>query len=495
MSRYNGTLNVAKVDLVVSEVKQIATDKIRVTFNKELKDGEKLNKSEVTVYKTNDKAKTQLVSDSGDISLNSDKKSFDITLNKDSVFSGTASSQAVNVNVNANSCTDKTHLSNKVFSRSITLTKDNKKPTVSSVKLNSSNNGIVVTLSEEIGHITAGKISIRKNGVELRDGITTVTKNSANVIEVVTSDANAIENSKFKPGNYSVYIESGAFADLSGNTVDAVNTSEIVVSSTPTVQTPMNLLITQNITNDPNTHNTFEVTTTGSTVTADKTITYSSELYKNFSIDGKVIPSNSNVRFKDHCNQTIIVTLPSDYIKSSGTAELTVSGLKVSSGRNVNSKVQTINVIDNIAPTLNSVELTTVNSATKPYPVKRYEMKLTFSEKIEMNTVDTDVNKKSTLSELLKYVEIKTGDKLLASNNPDLFTYKVSGNQVIITLQQSDIKDGSTWASAVANKSTTVFKVKNDIDIITDTDTTSGRSKMKVRKGTELNIVKRTISE
>ncbi|WP_290459991.1 cell wall-binding repeat-containing protein [Romboutsia ilealis] len=486
MESYNGTLTLSRVDLTISEVKQIATDKIRVTFNKKLPTGQTITTSEIKVYKSGDKNKTQLVK--GVSSLNSDGKSFDITVNADSIFTGTTVSQSVYVELAADACTDNTGVKNKAISKSLTLTKDTVKPTVKSTVLNTAKDGLEITLSEDINVVANTNISgivLKRNGVNL-DTEAKLKANTKNVIVVKTTDSSFLENGKLKAGNYRAYIPSGAFTDLSGNAVNAVNTTEIEIGETTTSKDAMNLIINQVNPNE------FTVTTTGSSVTVneDDVFKYSSDLYKSFSIDGDILPSNTNVAFTGHDNKTIKVILPNNYVKSTGKAQLKVSGLTVKSGRTVNSKTQTIDVQDNINPTLEKVELVTVKDKANTKNIKRYEMKLTFDEAIKLN------NQGATLDTLLASVKMSSGKIEFDGKGKNIAcTYKLYGTkQVIITLTPEQISS-SNWTTVVSNSSTTIFEVTNNIDIITDMDTTNGRTPLAVRKGTKLNIVKNSISE
>lgn len=479
MESYNGTLTLTKVDLTISAVNQIATDKIRITFNKKLPTSQTITTSEIKVYKSGDKNKTQLVT--GVSSLNSDGKSFDITVKDDSIFTGTTVSQSVYVELAADACMDNTGVKNKAISKSLTLTKDTVKPTVKSTVLNSAKNGLEVTLSEDISIANSSGIKLKKNGVDL-DTKVELKANTKNVIVVTTTDGDFLEDNKLKAGSYRVYIPSGALKDLSGNGIDAVNTSEIVVNSTEPTKKPVELEITQ-VGLKPN---MFKVTTS-STVKVegkDTVFKYSSDLYKHFSIDGKVIPSNSNVEFTGHDYKAIIVELPDDYIKSTGKAQLTVSGLQVESGRTVNSKTQTINVRDNVKPTLEKVEVVTVKDKTTKN-IEEYQIKLTFDEAIKLN------GEGSTLEKLLSKVKISTGKTEFNGKGENIAcAYKLSGaKQVTITIKPDAVKS-SNWTTVLTGSSTTIFEITSDIDIITDTDDNNGRTPLPVRKGTKLNIVK-----
>ena len=480
MESYNGTLTLTKVDLTISEVKQIATDKIRITFNKKLPISQTITTSEIKVYKSGDKNKTQLVT--GVSSLNSDGKSFDITVKDDSIFTGTTVSQSVYVELAADACMDNTGVKNKAISKSLTLTKDTVKPTVKSTVLNTAKDGLEITLSEDINAAADTNISgivLKRNGVNLPTEAK-LKENTKNVIVVKTTDSSFLEDGKLKSGSYRVYISSGAFTDLSGNAVNAVNTAEIEIGETVTSKDAMNLIINQVNPNE------FTVTTTGSSVTVneDDVFKYSSDLYKSFSIDGKVLPSNTDVAFTEHDNKTIKVTLPNDYVKSTGKAQLKVSGLTVKSGRTVNSKTQTINVRDNVKPTLEKVEVVTVKDKTTKN-IEEYQMKLTFDEAIKLN------GEGSTLEKLLSKVKISTGKTEFNGKGKNITcVYKLSGaKQVIITIKPDAVKS-SNWTTVLTGSSTTIFEITSDIDIITDTDDNNGRTPLPVRKGTKLNIVK-----
>ena len=419
-------------------------------------------------------------------------RSYDLTINHDF---GTSTHQSVYIALDADACTDNTGVKNKAYSTSLSLNNDKTKPTMSSVALSANKDAIEVTMSEAIelaGDVNT-KVSIRKNSVPISGVTATLKPGTENVIVVKTTDTTYGIDSKgmLQAGKYQVYFDAEAFTDLSGNKVDAFNTTQVSVTAPATVEEPLEL----DITKVRNKDNEYEINIVDDSLeTKDKTFKDTSLSTTNFTVDGKAIPTNSNVRFKDHTYQTIVVTLPDEYVSFTGKAILGVKGLEVESGRVINSAEKTVDVKDNKAPTLEKVELITVKNANiTTKDIVKYELKLTFDEVVELHSSVIGANK--DISALLADVEIMSGSTKYngyKGDDKDLASYEVSGKVVTITILKSDIKDTTNW-NAVFGSYSTSFEIKNDMTIVRDADSISkNKEKLKAKKGIKLYIQKKT---
>lgn len=500
---YSNRMTINKQDLTISSVKQVANNKIRVVFNKKLQSTpakstilpgatatEGATKG-LKVYKsTTAPNNVNMISSITPVASDTTGRSYDLTINHDF---GTSTYQTVYIALDADACTDNTGVKNKAYSTSLSLNNDKTKPTMSSVALSANKDAIEVTMSEAITEPVDAKVSIRKNSVPI-DGVTATLKSGTeNVIVVKTSDRDHGIDSKgmLQAGKYQVYFEAEAFTDLSGNKVDAFNTTQVTVTAPVTVEEPLELDITKVIDKD----NEYEIKIVDDSLeTKDKTFKDTSLLTTNFTVDGKAIPTNSNVRFKNHDYQTVVVTLPNEYVSFTGKAILGVKGLEVESGRVINSAEKTVDVKDNKAPTLEKVELITVKNANiTTKDIVKYELKLTFDEVVELHSSVIGDNK--DISALLADVEIMSGTTKYngyKGDDKDLASYEVSGKVVTITILKSDIKDTTNW-NAVFGSYSTSFEIKNDMTIVRDADSISKNSeKLKAKKGIKLYIQKKT---
>lgn len=482
MKSYSSSISVSKQDLIINSVKQVSNDKIRVTFNKALDPNEKPAIANaavspatpgIKVYKSG-AINNNMISSMDAVNSDTTGKSYDLTVND--VFVGTSTTQTVYVALDANTCKDTTGVSNKAYSTSISMTKDKTKPTISSVAISSDKEAVEVTMSEPISNISNSKTSLRKNSVELTPITVSLKDETENVLVIKTTDINGIDkDNKLKGGNYQVYFESGAFTDLSGNTVDTSNTKTVVVDETTNSSDALDLTITQT-----SNANEFKITTN-----ANEKFRYSSLSNTNFILDGKTIPTNSNIRFEDHNYNAILVTLPDEYVDFTGKAMLKATGLRLEGDKSVKDKEQSVDVKDNKSPVLQNVELATIknNSST----ITGYDLKLNFNEGVNVDS------SKTTMDEILKYVEIKYGNTVY-SGTADNCTYSINDNndkQVIV-----HIPVGTTFDSVAQYNSTITFEIKSEMDNITDNDSIQVDGKgLKAKKDIKVNISRTTITK
>lgn len=478
MKSYSSSISVSKQDLTINSVKQVSNEKIRVTFNKALNAKPVIANAAtsirgIKVYKSG-AINNNLILNVEAVNSDTTGKSYDLTISN--VFDGTSTYQSVYVALDADTCTDTTGVLNKAYSTSISMTKDKTKPTISSVAISSDNEAIEVTMSEPITTIDDSKISLRRNSVGLKPVTATLKNETENVLVVKTTDKEGVDaDNKLKGGNYQVYLESGAFADLSGNIVDSSNTKTVVVDETTNSSDALDLTITQT-----SNANEFKITTN-----ANEKFRYSSLSNTNFILDGKTIPTNSNIRFEDHDYNAILVTLPDEYVDFTGKAMLKVTGLRLESDKSVKDKEQSVDVKDNKSPVLQNVELATIKDSSST--IKGYDLKLNFNEGVDVDS------SKTTMDEILKYVEIKYGNTVY-SGTTDSCTYSINANndkQVIV-----HIPVGTTFDNVAAYNSTITFEIKLEMANITDNDSIQVDGKgLKAKKDIKVNISRTTITK
>lgn len=509
MKAYTGSITPSKQDLTISSVKQVANNKIRIVFNKKLisnpvkstiAPGSTTNEGTkgLKVYKsTTAPDNINMIANGANniepVKSDTTGRSYDITINHNF---GTTTSQRVYVALDAEACTDNTGVKNKAYSTSITLNNDKTKPTMTSAKLSVNKDAIEVTVSESIkDSIDSGKVSIRKNSVPVDDITAELKEGTENVIVVKTNDrTHGIDaNGMLQGGRYQVYFGAGAFEDLSGNKVDAFNTDNITVTAQPTVEKPASLDITK--TSNPNEYKITVKEEEGLEVN-DKIFKDASLSTTNFTVDGKSIPTNSNVRFSNHTYNEILIALPKEYVEFTGKAMLKVKDLEVKSGKKLNSAEVTVDVVDNKAPTLEKVEFITVKDkdvANKP--ITGYEFKLTFDENVKLDSEG------STIESLLNDVEIKTGStkydgfKLDGQNKVyDSATYSVNGKVVTISIDKKGIKNTENWDKVFGTSSSTTFEIIDDMDIVRDSDSIieDNDKGLKAKKGIKVYLQKKT---
>ena len=100
----------------------------------------------------------------------------------------------------------------------------------------------------------------------------------------------------------------------------SLNTNTVAVSESTTSTTALEVTVASAL-ND----NEFEIT-----APAGEKFKYSSLSNTNFMLDGKTIPTNSNVRFKDNNYTSILVTLPDRISDFTGRAMLKITRLRIS---------------------------------------------------------------------------------------------------------------------------------------------------------------------
>ncbi|MGO4890250.1 S-layer homology domain-containing protein [Anaerobacillus sp. MEB173] len=118
-----------------------------------------------------------------------------------------------------------------------------------------------------------------------------------------------------------------------------------------------------------------QVTNNTVEVLFDREVDGSSAINANYSIEGasiKKVELTSNT-----ATARVLLTLNDDSVTTSGNKTITVSGVKSKAGVLMDSKTTSVNLVENVRPTVTLAELTDTNEIT-----------LTFSEAIDATTID-----------------------------------------------------------------------------------------------------------
>ncbi|MGA5692059.1 S-layer protein [Cytobacillus pseudoceanisediminis] len=438
--------------LAVASVNQVSNNVVRVTFNKKLStasDTALLAKTGVVVTKQNGATTTNFTVANAPSSVDPNGVAYDITF-ADATFAN-ANTETFTLTLVKDAFTDVVGNKNNLFAQTVTLTKDATAPAVVSSALASDKKGVEVTLSEAVTSINNANVKLRKDGAELTGVTATLKSGTNNVLVVKSTDLTAVNaDGTLKPGSYQVRFEGSAFTDLNAVPNAAVNVTPVSVAATP--GNPLSVAVGSGGTN------IFTVT-----APAGQTFTTGSLAYTNFAIDGKVIPSNSDITL-DPTRTVISVKLPStDSVKISGNALFAVTGLGLESGSAVSNTTATVSVVDNTAPTLQSAALVGSNV-----------LKLTFDENIKSSVSFADA------TDLIDDIEISNGSVTYnagaAGAEVDGVITSVNGKEVVITITPQPSETDSNWSTIAASSTITVKTLSGaGVDIV-DTNNVALRS-------------------
>ena len=353
MTSYNGSI-LATADasaLTVKSVQQVSNQVARVTFNKALDTASdtKIKGAVATnglvVTKTDGTVTTSYTVAAAPTAVNPDGNVYDITF-ADATYASGKTSYTFTVTFVAKAFKGVSGTENAVTTQSVTLNKDVVAPTVVSTALNYAGTAIEVTISEPINalSIVPASVKLRRDGAELTGVGAALKTGTNNVIEVTTTDLTALTAGKLKAGSYLVRFETAAFTDV--NAVDVAATNAPVVTVGASAANPLDVVLAQGGTN------AFTVT-----APAGQTFTTASLTYTHYTLDGVVIPANSDITL-DNTRSVITVKLPTtESVKITGSALFAVNGLSLESGAALNNATKTLAVTDNTAATITNVQV------------------------------------------------------------------------------------------------------------------------------------------
>ena len=370
--------------LRVSSVNTISDNKIKLVFNKKLhSDSDALitTKANISVFKNSDTGKTQQINAVALDPTDTTDKTYILSLEQGIL--GDKDSDKFTLEIDDKVYKDETGTKLEKYSNTnITLTKDKVAPTVKSSSVTSDKKSVEVVFSEDIVLDSSANTKfrvVRSGSIVTTEYAIAAKSGSNNTITISEKDG-----SKLDAGVYKINLSEGIVKDvsLSQNTNKSVNLDEFTIASS--VGDP---LVLGTVTNQNKTKNTFRIEAPEVNGEKEK-FTLDSLKPENFKLDGNAIDKNTLIHYaaeNDGGESVIIVNLlSSDTVNVEPTAELTVSGLKLKSGKLIKEdadKIQkkaTVNVEDNTAPDLTSASIKMDASKNKA------EIKLVFNENMQV---------------------------------------------------------------------------------------------------------------
>ena len=477
--------------LRVSSVSTISDNKIKLEFNKKLhSDSDELitDKTNISVFKNSDTGKIQQIDTVTLDPADTTGKTYILNLKSDIL--GDKDSDKFTLQIDDKVYKDETGTKLEKYSNTnITLTKDKVAPTVKSSSVTSDKKSVEVVFSEDItlGDNVNTKFRVVRSGSIVTTGYEIAAKTgSSNTIIISEKDG-----SKLDAGVYKINLSEGIVKDvsLSQNTNKSVNLEEFTIASS--VGDPLAL---GTVTNQGGANNIFRIEAPEVNGVKEK-FTLDSLKPENFKLDGNAIDKNTLIHYAAADNggeSAIIVNLPSsDTVNVEPTAELTISGLKLKSGKLIKEdadKIQkkaTVNVEDNTAPDLTSASIKMDASKNKA------EIKLVFNENMQVTGAigGTGASAGSSIDNvaLLKdELIIKTGsgasEVLYDYFEQDEAKIEVSGKEIKITITATGasklfnvIKNGNSVTLEIKkldNNGTRNIKDANGVDARVGTSVT-----------------------
>ncbi len=331
--------------------------------------------------------------------------------------------------------------------KNVTMVKDLQGPKAVSVKVTADGEKIEVAFDEEIAATgVSGKMELRRDGIKLTNGISSASRKGTSKGEekvlVITPGSDAIDaDSKLLPGNYTLRLNVGAIADAHTNENEAVNLTFTVAGKTEK--------LTANIQDNTSTPNVFKIV-------FSEEVTESALNPANYTLDGKTLPSNTDIYF-DTDNTTVVIELPEGTINigdvTTGTnAVLGVKNVVSKTGKTVVPVTGIVKITDNTPAVLQSAKLLG-NTLT-----------LTFNE--ALGTVPTDIDK--LIADFTIEGDGTAFDK--GSTAPATAIVAKDGKTLVITIVQNTTSPNDNWNTIkAANKITVTTK-----DTITKTKDANG---------------------
>lgn len=456
--------------LQVASITQVASNKVKVVFNKSIATSEANVDDAINVILggvTLGDAEVVVTKDASDTS----NKTYFVEIQKSGTtapnyFYGTDSSKALTFVFVDQAIADVFGQKLATTTQTVTMTKDVAGPKFVSAKVGTTNGTIEVTLDEEISSsVDASKITVRKDGIALSNPVTAAKKGSSNgaekVLVITLEPADLDANGKLNAGTYSVRLDSGAVQDVHTNKNDIITTSVTKDATTTDLTATISTVAGQ--------RNKFEVV-------YSESVTSSALNPANYTLDGKALPAGTDIYFKGSTGvdaRTAVIVLPSNSINIGvvGTgvnASLAVKDVVTSTGKKVVPTSGTVLVEDNTPAKLKSATLIGSNI-----------LKLTFDENITASGV-------STLANVLSELEIKATDgTALTAGTTGSATVSTSGKDLIITITPGD----SNW-STVTGSSTVTVKTLDSGSTDGLTDLILDANGVKVKAGEAVTLTK-----
>lgn len=433
LTAFNGSVTFTKdaSALGVSAFSQADSDTLTVQFNKKLGGATPLADLEAALTLVVDGATFsdyEVVATPGDTT----GTKFDINFTSSTLY-GTATSENLTVLLAKDGLEDLYGNTNPATTSAVKMVKDTVAPTVTGTSVSTDKKTMTVSFSEGVTVSDVAKFIVRRDGIATSGLTIAVDVDDAKKVHITNTD-----DSAFTAGTYSIRIEAGAVEDLVEGNVNALTTA--TASVTAGTSTTTNLVSA--VSNGTNA-NTFEVSFSDNGT--GKEVTTAALNASNYKLDGKALPANTDIYFKDATKQVVVIELPAGSINigevGAGTsAILSVSDVKSVDGKTVVSSSSTVEVEDNTAATL--------TSATK----SGNSVIVTFSEAINQTGLDaTDfVVTDSTGTVVADYTPV-----FVAGNSKQVqinFTAIPAGALTVETAPTIDLTDANLFDVAVGSQ-------------------------------------------
>ena len=366
----------------VTSVEAVSDTMLKVVFSKAIDASKLLGNFSVTADGMNDAA-TGIYADASLTALGANPTEAYITLAPGTIYTSTI--KARNLNVTFKNLTDSLgNVASKDITNSISIAKDEVKPTVVSVthnKLTAGTNNtstFLIKLSEKSK--VAGTLALNlvdKDGVlSTVSGNTSYVDSTGAVVSAATSSnyilVTLATNTLIANSDYKISVASGLFTDLATdpntNVAATVNTSVIDGKTAADAVAPTVL--------------TAATTAAGVlTVTYDKAVSISGTIATNYKLNNVALPANTSITL-NMAKTVATITLPTGFVTKDITAPvLTVSGVLSTDGGQIGSISKTVTggtILETVAPVLTKAEF-----------VASKQIKLTFNEASGLTTGKT----------------------------------------------------------------------------------------------------------
>ncbi|AZB44587.1 hypothetical protein CEF21_21135 [Bacillus sp. FJAT-42376] len=348
LAAYTGNVTFTKdvSALGVASVTQADSDTLRVVFNKKL--GAKASSTTladlaaaITVLKDGSSFPYSVSATAGDTT----GTSFDLNFTSTNLY-GTAADKDLALVIAKDGLVDVYGNKNAASSQNVKMTKDVVAPTVTGTSVSSDKKTITLTFSEGVT-VDDSLFTVRRDGIAVNTTGLTIVSDSSDNKKVTIKNADA---SAFTAGNYTFRLEAGAVKDLVEANKNALVTASAVVSAGTTTGTDLLAAVSTPA------NNKFEVAFSDNSVAKEVTADTALNL-ANYKLDGKALPTGTDIYFKDANKDTVVIVLPAGSVNigavgTGSNAILSVAGVKSTTGKTVASTGQTVKVEDNTAATL-----------------------------------------------------------------------------------------------------------------------------------------------
>lgn len=393
LTSYTGNVTV-KVDtsaLTVSSITQVNSNTVRVKFNRAVAGADttataaNVSSGLTTLFNGAAVSPSSVTATSGDTT----NTSFDVSFASATLYAAENNAD-VTFAFAKDGITDVLGNKNGAYTQVVRFTKDVVAPTLVSTSVSSDKTKIVLTFSEAVTPNTAN-FTVRNDGVNVPVGAGGVTVNSGTdtkTVEITKTGGGTLD-----AGTYTLRLEAGAVTDSPELNPSALITTTATVPAGSV--TPTTLAATITNVNVATNGNEFKVAfADAGTPTA---VTSSALSASNYKLDGKALPTGTDIYFEDSTKKAVIIKLPANSVNfgvvhTGANAVLSVSGVQSVSGKTVAATSSVVKVEDNTSAILTSAQK--VGNT----------LVLTFNESLD-NTAAGDAN----IDEVLANYDIKAG--------------------------------------------------------------------------------------